>query len=236
MREQRGRFASSDRGCEKFHIGWRWIFGDPKSDAAPEKNKTYELGSKWDLHSRKLSLRASIFRTDKSNARETDPTNALLVVLSGNQRVDGFELEASGHLTKAWQIQSSYALLHSELVSSRFFPNAIGSQLANVPKNTFSLWTNYSTPWKLTVGGGGQFVDSRTASSTVPLDPLTGLVKQVPGYWVFNASAKYPLSEHFDIQLNANNLFDKYYYDQIHPGHIVPGPGRSALFGLNFKF
>ena len=25
------------------------------------------------------------------------------------------------------------------------------------------------------------------ASSTVPLDPATGLVKQVPGYWVFNA-------------------------------------------------
>ena len=36
-------------------------------------------------------------------------------------------------------------------------------------------------------------MDSRTASSTTPLDPVTGLVKQVPGYWVFNAMAKYPL-------------------------------------------
>ncbi len=206
------------------------------ANAAPEKNKTYEVGSKWDLFSRKLSVRGSIFRTEKTNARETSPTNALLVVLSGNQRVDGFELEASGRLTDRWQILSSYALLDSKLVSSRFFPAAVGAQLANVPKNSFSVWSNYQTRWKLSLGGGGQFVDSRTASSTVPLDPATGLVKRVPSYWVFNALGKYPLGEKLDLQLNVNNLFDKYYYDQLHPGHIVPGAGRSALLGLNFKF
>jgi len=88
----------------------------------------------------------------------------------------------------------------------------------------------------LTLGGGSQFVDSRTASSTVPLDPTTHLVKQVPSYWVFNAVAKYPLGEKLDLQVNAFNVADTYYYDQIHPGHIVPGPGRSVLAGLNFKF
>ena len=86
------------------------------------------------------------------------------------------------------------------------------------------------------VGGGGQFVDSRTASSTTPNDPVTGLVRKAPGYWVMNALAKYPLTERVDVQVNVNNLTDKYYYDQLHPGHIVPGPGRSALIGLNFKF
>jgi catecholate siderophore receptor len=206
------------------------------ANAAPEKNKTYEVGSKWDLFSNRLSLRGSVFRTEKTNARETSPTNALLVVLSGNQRVDGFELEASGRLTSRWQILSSYALLDSKLVSSEFFPDAVGAQLANVPRNTFSVWSNYQPPWKLSVSGGGQFVDSRTASSTAPLDPLTGLVKRVPSYWVFNAAAKYPLDEKLDLQLNANNLFDKYYYDQLHPAHIVPGAGRSVLLGLNFKF
>jgi catecholate siderophore receptor len=206
------------------------------ADVAPEKNKTYEAGSKWDLFANRLSLRGAVFRTEKTNARETSPTNALLVTLSGNQRVDGFELEASGRLTSRWQILSSYALLDSKLVSSTFFPAAVGAQLANVPRNSFSVWSNYESPWKLSLGGGGQFVDSRTASSTVPLDPVTGRVRRVPSYWVFNALVKYPFNEKLEAQLNANNVFDKYYYDQLHPGHIVPGAGRSVLLGLNFKF
>ena len=55
----------------------------------PEKNRTYEVGTKWDLAHDKLSLRSALFRTDKTNAREPDPNNPLLNVLAGNQRVDG---------------------------------------------------------------------------------------------------------------------------------------------------
>ena len=55
----------------------------------PEKNRTYELGSKWDLNGGRLSLARRLFRTEKLNAREPDPTNPLLNVLAGTQRVDG---------------------------------------------------------------------------------------------------------------------------------------------------
>ena len=79
-------------------------------------------------------------------------------------------------------------------------------------------------------------MDSRTASSTVPLDATTGLVKRAPGYWVFNAMAKYPVTEHIELRANVYNLADKYYYDQIHPAHIVPGAARSALLSINFQF
>lgn len=158
-------------------------------------------------------------------------------MLSGNHRVDGLELEANGRITDRWQVLASYALLDSKVVSSLFFPGAVGAELANVPKNTLSFWSNYQLPWrKLSIGGGGQFIDSRTASSTVPRDPVTGKVKQVASYWVFNAVVSYPLGERADLQVNLNNLTNRYYYDQLHPGHIVPGPGRSALVGLNFKF
>ena len=79
-------------------------------------------------------------------------------------------------------------------------------------------------------------MSSRAASSTAPLDPVTGLVKQVPGYWVFNAMIGHPLTEHIDLRVNVNNLADRYYYDELHPSHIVPGAGRSALIDLRFKF
>jgi catecholate siderophore receptor len=203
-------------------------------DAPPEESRTFEVGTKWDLFARKLSLRAAGFRTDKTNARET--VNATTVVLSGSQRVSGVQIQANGYITSRWEVLASYAYLNSEVTKSVVFPLSVGAQLANVPRNTFSTWSTFDLPWHLSIGGGADFVDSRTASSTTPFDPVTGLVKQVPGYWVTNAMAKYQLSEHIDFRVNVYNLADKYYYDQIHPAHIVPGPARSALLGINFKF
>jgi catecholate siderophore receptor len=204
------------------------------ADTSPEENKTYEIGTKWDF--RKLSIRAAAFRTDKTNAREPSVDDPTLNVLSGSQRVNGIQLEVNGRLTSRWQIFSGYAYLDSKVVNSLAFPVSIGAQLANVPRNAFNLWSSYRLTEKLEIGGGSQFIDSRTASSTAPNDPVTGLLKQIPGYWVFNAMANYPLSEHIDLQGNVYNLANKYYYDLPHPGHIVLGPGRSALLGFNFKF
>ena len=203
----------------------------------PEKNLTYEVGTKWDLLSSKLSIRSAIFRTDKTNAREPDPDNPTLNVLAGNQRVNGFEVDTTGRITDRWQLLLGYAYLDGKVVSSNYYPLSVGAQLANVPANTFNFWNTYKLPWHhMDLGGGGQFVDSRTASSTVPLDPITGLVKQVPSYWVFNAMARYPLSDRLDLQANVYNIANRFYYDQLHPAHIVPGAGRSALIGLNFRF
>ena len=203
----------------------------------PEKNRTYEAGTKWDLPRHRVSLRSAVFETDKTNAREPDPTNSLLMVLAGNQRVRGTQFEVRGHLTSRWEILSSYAYLDGRVVSSNYYPASIGAQLANAPKNTANLWTEYRLPHNWAeIGLGSNFVDSRTASSTVPTDPITGLVKEVPSYWVFNAMVKRKLTEHLDLQININNLANRYYYDELHPAHIVLGPGRSALIGLKFKF
>jgi catecholate siderophore receptor len=150
--------------------------------------------------------------------------------------VNGFQVQTSGYLTNRWEMLASYAYLQGKEVASRFFPLAVGYPLANVPRNTFSLWNSYDLPWHLGVGGGADFVDSRTASSTVPLDPTTGLLKHAPGYWVFNAMAKCALDERVDLRVNVYNLADKYYYDQIHPAHVVPGAARSATLGINYKF
>jgi catecholate siderophore receptor len=79
------------------------------------------------------------------------------------------------------------------------------------------------------VGGGGQYVSSRLAKNTSP-------ILKAPGYWTFDAMAKYDLSAKMSLQLNVNNIFDKYYFDQLHPFHVVPGPGRTALLSLNFTY
>src|SRR6185369_12024333 len=75
-------------------------------DVAPESNRTFEIGTKWDLFARKMSMRASGFQTDKTNARET--LNDGSVENSGNQRVKGFQIQTNGYLTKRWEMVASY--------------------------------------------------------------------------------------------------------------------------------
>ncbi len=202
----------------------------------PEWNQSYEFGTKWDLSKSRLQVNASWFRTTKQNARESSPINSLLYVLAGNQRVSGTETDVRGHVMSRWDLLASYAYLDSRVVNSQFYPGAIGLPLANVPKNTFGFWSTHRLPRHFEFGAGSNYVSSRNASSTVPLDPTTRLVKQVPGYWIFNAMASRSFGEHVELQVNAYNLANRYYYDQLHPGHIVLGAGRSALIDLKFKF
>jgi catecholate siderophore receptor len=225
----------------------------------PEENETYEVGAKYSLLNERLMLDGAWFRTTKLNARETDPTNSNNIVLAGNQLVHGVQASAVGRLTHGTDLVLGYAYLHSEVLSSKFFPTSVGYQLANVPKETFNAFLTRNLFAGVKGGFGGNYVASRTASSTVPFmpltfgpltayaDPTTGApkqgyqvlstgMKQVPGYWVFNAMMSRPITDRLELQANVYNLLNRFYIDQPHPSHLIPGAGVSALIGLNFKF
>ena len=48
--------------------------------------------------------------------------------------------------------------------------------------------------------------------------------------------AKYPLSDNVNLQLNLSNLTNTAFYDGLHPSHVVPGAGRTALLTLTYKY
>ena len=230
--------------------------------AAPEENQTYEAGTKWSFLNERLMMEGAWFRTEKDNARETDPTNSNNIVAAGNQLVKGVQFSLVGRLPEGMDIVAGYAYLDSAVIYSKFFPTSVGYPLANVPKQTFNLFVTHRLPWRLNAGLGGNYVASRTASSTVPFVPtsygpaqmfaagtapcgatattcyevLSTAMKQVPGYWVFNAMLRRPITDRLELQANVNNLLNRYYIDLPHPSHLVPGAGASALIGVNFKF
>ena len=197
-----------------------------------ERNRTYEAGTKWDLSGGRLALRLALFHTEKLNAREPDPNDPSVNVLAGKQRVNGVEVEASGRILEGWRANVAYAFLDAKLTESQYYPQSVGARLANVPENTFRVWNVFTLPWELELGAGANYVGSRTASTTAPNDPVTGLLKEAPAYWTFDAMVRRPISSALDLQVNLYNLGNTTYYDQLHPGHIVPGAGRSALFGV----
>jgi catecholate siderophore receptor len=78
-------------------------------------------------------------------------------------------------------------------------------------------------------------VGARDANSTTLTSPST-LIERAPEYWTFNAMAKYDVTERIVLQANVNNIGDRFFLDELHPGHVIPGAGTSALFGMKYKF
>jgi catecholate siderophore receptor len=193
----------------------------------PEKTYTLETGSKWDFFSGRVLLSGAVFRVEKFNARTPGLPGDPPQVLEGKQRVDGIELSVEGNLTKAWQVLAGYTFLDSTTLESNN-RDEIGKELVNTPPNSFNVWSTYTLRNRFHFGGGARFVDRRFGN--------TINTRFVDAYWTFDVMASYPISEHIDLKLNLYNLTDKFYFDRIGGGHIVPGPGRAAVFGAGFRF
>jgi catecholate siderophore receptor len=209
------------------------------ANLAPEENQSFELGTKWELLGGNLSVTGALFRIEKTNMREPDPFNPLFNILAGSGIAEGGEIGIAGRITAQWQILAGYGYTYSVITSSpRTGPTSdLGRRFANAPMHTANLWTTYDLPWwKLQVGGGLNVVSSRFASSTPTSVGGVAFLREVPGYWLASAMAKAPLSENVDLQLNLTNLTNNRFYDQIHPSHVVPGAGRTALLTLSYKY
>ena len=102
-----------------------------------------------------------------------------------------------------------------------------GFPLVFTPHNNLKFWTTYQVLPELEIGGGGEYVGSRYAQTSAP-------VELAPDYLTLDAMAKYTINEQMDVQVNVYNLADKLYYDMMHFAFVVPGAGRSAMLTLNF--
>ena len=102
---------------------------------------------------------------------------------------------------------------------------AVGQPLFNAPDNALAFWNTYQVTDRFAVGGGLNLVSARYGQITNP-------VEKAPGYVTGDLMARYQLTRHVRLQANVYNLSDAYYIDELHGFHIIPGPGRSALFSL----
>jgi catecholate siderophore receptor len=197
------------------------------------ENTDYEVGTKWDLLAERLSVGADLFWDDQKNPAAEDADDDLLYVTNGRERDIGIELDAAGHITDRWQVYASFTYQRG-VVTSANPSNLVGEPILNTTRCTFSIWTTYDLPWKLEMGLGVDGVGARSGSETP--DPANGQIEEAPGYVLVSAMLKYPINSHVDIQANVTNLLDQAYDESVHPGHVVPGEGRTFFFSTNFKF
>jgi catecholate siderophore receptor len=196
-------------------------------DTDPEENRSYEVGTKWDLFEERLSLTAALFRTEKTNARTADPADPTVFELSGEQVVQGAEVGLAGTITDAWRVFAGYTYLDSEIKDSAN-PEEVGKDVSNTPRHSFSLWTVYNLPGGFQIGGGAQFVDDRFNNNINQ--------RLAPSYWLFDAMIGYQINENLNLRVNFYNIADEDYIDRVGGGHFVPGPGRSVTVSATYKF
>ncbi|MGE0268911.1 MAG: TonB-dependent receptor [Candidatus Omnitrophota bacterium] len=200
-------------------------------DLKPEKNRTFELGTKWNLYDESLALSAAVFQTDKTNARTQDPDDpADSLILDGEQRVRGIELGLSGHLTEDWQVFAGYTYLDSEVLESKN-PYEVGNDLSNTPAHSFNLWSTYQLTEKIEAGGGIQFVDERYNRND-----NNNNRREAPDYIIGDAMLAYHVNENMTMRLNVYNVADADYIDNVGGGHFIPGQGRLVAITSEFEF
>ena len=177
----------------------------------------------------KLQLSGAVFRTEKRNAQVPGVSNTAEQLPIGKERVDGFEVGASGAITEAWKVFAGYTFLKSEIVDDG--PNASneGKEFPNIAPHSLSLWSTYDIDSDWTVGGGSVYMDRRYSNTTNTV--------KLPSYWRFDAMAAYKITKDVNVQLNIQNLLDKTYYDAPRGSNAaIVAPGRTALLTANFKF
>lgn len=202
----------------------------------PEKSRTVELGTKWQVFDDRLTLSAAAFHDIRKNTSVA--VSATEVAQVGEAKVRGIELGFSGNITPKWNVFGGYTFMDSEVTKGAYNSGAVGQDLPNTPRNAFSLWTTYKVLPKLTVGGGAYYVDKQfgnaDASSNADGTPKA---RWVPSYWRFDAMAGYEFNEHFSAQLNVLNLFDETYYTKAYAAHYAAlGTGRAALLSLKVRY
>lgn len=203
-----------------------------------ERSRTYELGAKWELFEGDLSLRASVYRTEKTWERNTDiETAGANPLLTKKRHTDGIELEAAGRITARWEVFAGTAVMDPRIDTARpgGNPDVEGMRPRNAPTYTYNLWTTYKLDHGWKVGGGVEAKAKRLAygigGGTAPITPNVA-----PSYRRWDAMLAYE-QRRYEFKLNLLNVFDKRYYDSLYEngGHVVPGTGRAVQLVTELK-
>lgn len=214
----------------------------------PQKSKSAEIGTKWELFDRHLLATAAAFQTKVTNARETAPANlpgytSGQIVSGAAYRVKGLDFELAGKITDKWSVLSGLVLMKSDITRS-IVPTNVGLQLANIAHQSFNLLTKYQVTSWLELGGQTVYASEIKGGSLLAANGGVAYPKPpsptiLPSYWRFDAFAEARVTPNVTLKLYAQNLFNKTYYDSLYQSaqpFIVVAPGRSLSLSATVKF
>ncbi len=222
---------------------------EKSTSATPVKpivGKNYEVGIKGEYLDGALNASLALFRVDQENRAvqvfvENCPQTACYQP-SGEIRSQGIDLELQGALTQNWQVGGGYTYARTHTIKDAANPQNVNQQFdTDTPEHLFKLTTRYHFQGpleKLRVGGNVSW-QSRMYNDIALADGSQYRLKQ-GGYAVTDVMAGYKVNQHLDVQLNANNIFDRRYYQAISNsvsyGGDSYGSPRNMMLSAKYSF
>jgi catecholate siderophore receptor len=214
----------------------------------PQKSRSYEFGTKWELLKRHLLVSAAPFETIVTNARETAPNGfpgytSGQIVAGAAYRVRGLDFEAAGKLTPKWSVMGGFVTMDPKVTRS-IVPTNVGLQLANIAPQSFNLLTKYQLTRRLELGGQSVFASKIKGGSLLAANggvayPGAPNPTFLPSYWRFDVFAEFKVKAYATLKLNGQNLTNKTYYDSLYQSaqpFVKVAPGRAVYLSLIFNF
>jgi len=235
-------------------------------DLKPTKTKSYEVGAKADLFHDRLALTAALFQTDIDNARVIGENSTVAFVgrsrirgleLSASGTIlPGWTVFGGYTHLDPVIVDGGYSSLAvaangAARATTVLVPSVnTGRQMPQTMRNSFTATTNLTLAKRFQIGGSaiyadrqiGGYADNRTATQTtagvVTVNPATrALIREVPGYWRFDARASFDVSPRLTLSVNAQNLTDEVYFTQAYASHYASiAAGRTVFGTVNVKF
>jgi catecholate siderophore receptor len=187
-----------------------------------------EVGVKWDINL-KLLFTAAVYNLNRYNVPLPDPNNPGFFILSGSNRIQGFETTLTGYVTPDWQSTLGYAYTDARVTSATSATIVPGNRIQLVPLNQFSWWNKYQfTPvWSAAVGAI-YFSDSFASSD----DSV-----KLPGFVRFDTAVYTKINEMWRAQINVENIFNKGYWASADGNNnLSPGQPRTVRLTAIAKF
>jgi catecholate siderophore receptor len=239
------------------------VAGNANQIFGPEKNKAYEVGTKWELFDRHLLLTGALFETTKDNAREafnvtgtanqtpqcpypTGTTGSISCIIAGSAYyVRGIDLEAAGKITDKWSIFGGIVLMQSQVTKSNvpaanmpqplLYTTNVGLPLANIAHQSFSLLSKYQLTDIWEIGGQAVFRSKVYGGQLLAANEGT----QIPSYWRFDTFVEAKINPNWKVKVYVNNIFNKLYYDALYQSanpFVQEAPGRAAYLVLSARY
>jgi catecholate siderophore receptor len=204
-------------------------------DLDPQEATNMEVGAKWDFLEGKLATTIAFFSTENKNDLAEDVDGEIRQY--GEKQVEGVELGAVGLINSNWTISAGLTRQNTRVTEGT--ATQTNAPINWSPRLTANLWTTYKiAPLKLTLGGGGRYVQSQVRQINNNPSPATAGLFEVESYTVFDAMASFEATKNLTLQFNAYNLFDKDYIQSLNNSgqRYKPGEPLSYLASVIVRY
>lgn len=212
----------------------------------PIVGKNYEIGIKGEYFDGALNASMAVFRVDQENRAVSvvvpNCPQASCSEASGEIRSQGIDIELQGALTENWQMGGGYTYARTHTIKDAAAPQNENQRFdTDLPEHLFKLTTSYHFQGqleKLRVGGNVSW-QSRMYNDISLADGGSYRLEQ-GGYAITDLMAGYRVNQNLDLQLNANNVFDRKYYSSIANssdyGGDIYGTPRNMMLTAKYSF